>query len=74
MLVEIIKDICMVILGIFFSFSGIVFGCYLFEKKKQIKMIIFTLIMFIISIILVIVFILICNNVPPIAGTIVPLR
>lgn len=71
MLFEIIKSICICIIGIFFSFSGIAFGCYLFEKKKQVKMIIFTLIMFIISIILVIVFILICNNVPPVVGTII---
>lgn len=74
MAVEIIKDTCMVILGIFFSFSGIIFGCYLFEKKKQIKMIIFTAIMFLLSIILVIVFLIICNNIPPTVGTVILLR
>lgn len=70
-MIEIISDICSVAIGAFFAFSGAIFGSYLFENKKQKSMIIFTGIMFLLSICLVVLFFVIKQNIPPVVGTVI---
>lgn len=70
-MIEAVKLGCICVLSLFFCFSTFAFAIYLCENEKQKGMIIFTFIMLLLSIVALIVFTFIVNNIPPVVGTVI---